>query len=136
MIDLTITPKLVISVICSNVLFQTNSFILIVGFLLLVALLILYFLVIKYKTRSVFQEDDKEDKIRVLQEMISSKDKEIYHLESKLKKGEIKWKDWDDEKEKLNRRIKSMENKIEQYKMKHNTEKTDLIIEYYMTKND
>lgn len=135
MIDLTIIPKLVISVICSNIFFQTNSLIIIVGSLLLIAVVILSFEVMKYKNRAVFLEDDKEKEIRDLNEKLKSKEKEINQLRSMLKKGEAMWENWEDEKEKLNRKIKNLESKIEQYNMNNNKEKKDLIIEYYMNEN-
>ncbi|WP_318348824.1 hypothetical protein [Aquipluma nitroreducens] len=135
MIDLTIIPKLVISVICSNIFFQANSIITIVGFLLLIAVVILSFGVMKYKNRAVFLEDDKEKEVRDLNEKLKSKEKEINQLRSMLKKGEAMWENWEDEKEKLNRKIKNLESKIEQYNMNNNKKKKDLIIEYYMNEN-
>ena len=135
MIDLTIIPKLVISVICSNIFFQTNSLIIIVGFLLLIAVVILSFGVMKYKNRAVFLEGDKEKEIHDLNEKLKSKEKEINQLRSMLKKGETMWVNWEDEKEKINRKIKNLEGKIEQYNMNNNKEKKDLIIEYYMNEN-
>lgn len=135
MIDLTIIPKLVISVICSNIFFQANSLIIIVGFLLLITVVILSFWVMKYKNRAVFLEDDKEKEVRDLNEKLKSKEKEINQLRSMLKKGEAMWENWEDEKEKLNRKVKNLESKIEQYNMDNNKEKKDLIIEYYMNEN-
>ena len=135
MIDLTIIPKLVISVICSNIFFQANSIITIVSFLLLIAVVILSFWVMKYKNRAVFLEDDKEKEVRDLNEKLKSKEKEINQLRSMLKKGEAMWENWEDEKEKLNRKVKNLESKIEQYNMDNNKEKKDLIIEYYMNEN-
>ena len=135
MIDLTIIPKLVISVICSNILFQANSLIIIAGFLLLIAVVILSFVVMKYKNRAVFLEDDKEKEIHDLNEKLKSKEKEINQLRSMLKKGEAMWENWEDEKVKLNRKIKNLEARIEQYNMDNNKEKKDLIIEYYMNEN-
>ena len=135
MIDLTIIPKLVISVICSNIFFQANSLIIIVGFLLLIAVVILSFWVMKYKNRAVFLEDEKEKEVRDLNEKLKSKEKEINQLRSMLKKGEAMWENWEDEKEKLNRKIKNLESKIEQYNKNNNKEKKDLIIEYYMNEN-
>ena len=135
MIDLTIIPKLVISVIYSNIFFQANSLIIIVGFLLLITVVILSFWVMKYKNRAVFLEDDKEKEVRDLNEKLKSKEKEINQLRSMLKKGEAMWENWEDEKEKLNRKIKNLEGKIEQYNMNNNKEKKDLIIEYYMNEN-
>jgi len=135
MIDLTIIPKLVISVICSNIFFQANSLIIIVGLLLLITVVILSFGVMKYKNRAVFLEDDKEKEVRDLNEKLKSKEKEINQLRSMLKKGEAMWENWEDEKEKLNRKVKNLESKIEQYNMDNNKEKKDLIIEYYMNEN-
>ena len=135
MIDLTITPKLVISVICSNLFFETNSFIIIVGFLLLIALGILSFGVMKYKNRAVFLEDEKEKEIRDLHEKLRIKEKEINQLGSRLQKGEAMWENWADEKEKLGRKIKSMEKIIEQYKANDSNEKNDIVIEYYTNKS-
>ena len=135
MIDLTITPKLVISVICSNLFFQTNSLIIIVGFLLLIALGILSFGVMKYKNRAVFLEDEKEKEIRDLHEKLRIKEKEINQLGSRLQKGETMWENWADEKEKLGRKIKSMGKIIEQYKTNNTNEKNDIVIEYYMNKS-
>lgn len=132
MIDLTIIPKLVISVICSNIFFQANSLIIIVGLLLLITVVILSFWVMKYKNRAVFLEDDKEKEVRDLNEKLKSKEKEINQLRSMLKKGEAMWENWENEKEKLNRKIKNLESKIEQYNMDNNKEKKDLIIEYYI----
>ena len=135
MIDLTITPKLVISVICSNLFFQTNSLIIIVGFLLLIALGILSFGVMKYKNRAVFLEDEKEKEIHDLHEKLRIKEKEINQLGSRLQKGEAMWENWADEKEKLGRKIKSMGKIIEQYKTSNTNEKNDIVIEYYMNKS-
>jgi peptidoglycan hydrolase CwlO-like protein len=111
-----------------------NSFFFFLLLILVVALVILYLLLVKYKNKSVFEEDDKKNRISDLEEMLGTKDREINNLRSKLKNGETKWKEWDEEKERLNRKIKNLEGQIEKSEMNENTVKEDLIIQYYMNK--
>jgi peptidoglycan hydrolase CwlO-like protein len=124
--------NIVFSAILPSDFLSWNSLLFFLLFILVVALVILYLLLVKYKNKSVFQEDDRENKIRDLQEMLISKDKEIFHLESKLKKSEAKWENLEKENEKLNRKNKNLEGQIKKSEMNVTTAKEDLIIQYYM----
>jgi hypothetical protein len=121
-------------VIWSNNFFSWNSLFLFSLLILIVALVIQYLLVAKYKKRLIFEEDDKENRIGSLKKMLGNKDTEINSLRLKLKNGETRWNDWDEEKEKLNRKIKNLEGRIVQYSKNDNLAKDDLVIEYYMNK--
>jgi len=134
MISLASIPIPVFSVICSSLLFTANSLLLFVLLILVTALVVLYLRIVKYKNKLVFVEGDAKNRIRELKKMLGSKDLEINNLRSKLKMNETKWNDWDEEKDKLIRKIKNQEKQIENYKMNENVTKDDLIIEYYLNK--
>jgi len=132
MINLTIILNSFFLVICSSLLSTANSLFLIVLLILVTALGVLYLRVVGYKAKLVFVEGDEKNRIRELKKMLGSKDIEINNLRSKLKMNETKWNDWDEEKDKLIRKIKNQERQIENYKVNEKITKDDLIIEYYM----
>ena len=132
MINLTIILNSFFLVICSSLLSTANSLFLIVLLILVTALVVLYLRVVRYKDKLVFVEGDEKNRIRELKKMLGSKDLEINNLRSKLKMNETKWNDWDEEKDKLIRKIKNQERQIENYKVNEKITKDDLIIEYYM----
>ena len=134
MISLASIPIPVFSVIYSSLLFTANSLFLFVLLILGIALVVLYLRVVRYKNKLIFVEGDGKNRLRDLKKLLGAKDTEINNLRSKLKMNETKWNDWDDEKEKLNRKIKNLERQIENYKMNENVTKDDLIIEYYLNK--
>lgn len=121
-------------VIWSNNFFSWNSLFFFSLLILIVALVIQYLLIAKYKKKLVFVEEDKESRIGSLKKILGNKDTEINNLRLKLKNGETRWNDWDEEKEKLNRKIKNLEGRIVQYSKNDNLAKDDLVIEYYMNK--
>jgi peptidoglycan hydrolase CwlO-like protein len=130
--DIGIVLDFVFLAIWPNNFSEWNTLFLFSFLILMVALVILYLLLVKYKNKSVFEEDDKKNRISDLEEMLGTKDREINDLRLKLKNGETKWKDWDEEKEKLNRKIKNLERQIEKSEMNETNAKEDLIIQYYM----
>ena len=132
MINLTIILNSFFLVICSSLLSTANSLFLIVLLILVTALVVLYLRVVRYKDKLVFVEGDEKNRIRELKKMLGSKDLEINNIRSKLKMNETKWNDWDEEKDKLIRKIKNQERQIENYKVNEKITKDDLIIEYYM----
>lgn len=134
MINLTIIPNSFVLVICSSLLSAASSLFFIVLLILMTALVVLYLRVVRYKNKLMFFESDEKIRITELKKIIGSKDIEINNLRSKLKMNETKWNDWDEEKDKLIRKIKNQERQIENYKMNENMTKDDLIIEYYMNK--
>lgn len=134
MINLTIIPNSFVLVICSSLLSAASSLFFIVLLILMTALIVLYLRVVRYKNKLIFVEGDEKNRITELKKIIGSKDIEINNLRSKLKMNETKWNDWDEEKDKLIRKIKNQERQIENYKMNENITKDDLVIEYYMNK--
>lgn len=134
MSDIGVIFDSVFLVIWPGNFFEWNSLFLFSLLILMVALVIQYLLVQKFRKKLVFVEGNEKNRITELKKMIGSKDIEINNLRSKLKINETKWNDWDEEKDKLIRKIKNQERQIENYKMNENITKDDLIIEYYMNK--
>jgi len=134
MSDICVILDSVFLVIWPGNFFEWNSLFLFSLLILMTALVVLYLRVVRYKNKLIFVEGDEKNRIKELKKIIGSKDIEINNLRSKLKMNETKWNDWDEEKDKLIRKIKNQERQIENYKMNENITKDDLVIEYYMNK--